>query len=192
MRRRFLATIIAIFAWTSLPGAQSLADVARTEEARRKAVKAVEKAPAKVYTNDDLRGVPSIAATPAAGGSAADADAAADADTDAEAADEAEPEATDDGTPRDEKFWRERITAARDALARNKVLADALQSRINALNADFVNTDDPAQREVVEANRATALAELDRMNKEIETQTRAIAGIEEEARKAGVPPGWLR
>ena len=30
------------------------------------------------------------------------------------------------------------------------------------------------------------------MKKEIAEQTKAISDIEEEARKAGVPPGWLR
>jgi len=34
--------------------------------------------------------------------------------------------------------------------------------------------------------------ELERLKKEIQQQTKAIADIEEEARRAGVPPGWLR
>ena len=57
---------------------------------------------------------------------------------------------------------------------------------------DFVNRDDPAQRAKLEADRKTALAELERVKKELETQTKGIAAIEEEARRAGVPAGWLR
>ena len=92
----------------------------------------------------------------------------------------------------DQAYWNERITAARAALDRSKVFADALQSRINALTTDFVNRDDPAQRAVIEADRKTALTELDRVRKDIETQQKAIATIEDEARRAGVPSGWLR
>jgi hypothetical protein len=55
-----------------------------------------------------------------------------------------------------------------------------------------VNRDDPAQRAVIADNRQKSLAELDRVKSEIEKNKKAIADIEEEARRAGVPPGWLR
>jgi hypothetical protein len=69
---------------------------------------------------------------------------------------------------------------------------EALQSRINALSTDFVNRDDPYQRAKVAEDRQKALAELERVKGDIEKANKAIADIEEEARKAGVPPGWLR
>jgi hypothetical protein len=37
-----------------------------------------------------------------------------------------------------------------------------------------------------------AVAELQRVQGEIEQSKKDIAGIEEDARKAGVPPGWIR
>ena len=40
--------------------------------------------------------------------------------------------------------------------------------------------------------RQKALAELDRMKKAAAADAKAIADLEEEARRAGVPPGWLR
>jgi hypothetical protein len=184
-------------------GAQGLADVARAEEARRKSVKA----PSKTYTNDDLKGdnngatiaspsaasgsadAPATSATPAQGAKPASATAAKpDAAKDAAAKDESKK----DEPKKDEKYWRDRINAAQQAMARNKVLVDALQSRVNALNTDFVNTDDPAQRAVVEQNRKTALAEMDRVKKDIDTRSKEITAIQEEARKANVPSGWLR
>ena len=61
------------------------------------------------------------------------------------------------------------------------MFADSLQSRINALTTDFVNRDDPAQRAKIEADRKAALAELERVKKELDEQTKAIAAIEEEA-----------
>jgi len=186
--------VTILLACAAVSGAQGLADVARAEEARRKTVRV----PSKTYTNDDLKGdnngatvaspAPSTAtstpaATPAQAGKPAPPAAKPDAAKDA--ASEEEPK-------KDEKYWRDRITAAQQAMARNKVLVDALQSRVNALNTDFVNTDDPAQRAVVEQNRKTALAEMDRVKKDIDTRTKEITAIQEEARKANVPAGWLR
>jgi hypothetical protein len=178
------AGLLALLSWPSLVRAQSLGDVARTEEARRKLVKQ----PAKVYTNDDLKrgggdSTPEPTAQPAASTKPAGASGSVTPKP-------GEPAA--DGSKKDEKYWKDRITSTRDALAHDKVLIDALQSRVNALMTDFVNTSDPAQRAVIEGNRRTALAELDRLNKDVDTQTKAIAAIEEEARKASVPAGWLR
>jgi hypothetical protein len=69
---------------------------------------------------------------------------------------------------------------------------DSLQSRINALQTDFVNRDDPAQRAKIEGDRKAALAELERVKKELDENTKKITAIEDEARRAGVPAGWLR
>jgi hypothetical protein len=72
------------------------------------------------------------------------------------------------------------------------VFAEALQSRINALSADFAARDDPAQRAQIADDRQKALEELERVKTDIETSRKTVADIEEEARRAGVPPGWLR
>ena len=77
-------------------------------------------------------------------------------------------------------------------LERDQNYADAMQTRINALTTDFVNRDDPAQRSVVERDRQKSIAELARLKKSIVDGKKAIADLEEEARRAGAPPGWLR
>jgi hypothetical protein len=71
-------------------------------------------------------------------------------------------------------------------------LSEALQSRINALTTDFVNRDDPAQRNAIAAERQKALAELDRLKQEIVDHQKAISAIQDDARRAGVPAGWVR
>jgi hypothetical protein len=206
-KKALFVGLLAVLAWSSLGMAQSLADVARAEEARRKAVRR----PAKVYTNDDLKGAgvqdstPPVPdqpanAVPAAGAGPVGANAGATPKpsqpaakaSDAKASDAKASDAKASDAKKDEKYWRDRIASIRDALTQDKVLQAALQSRINALNTDFVNTSDPAQRSVVDGNRRTALAELDRMSKDIDKQTKAITDIQEEARKASVPAGWLR
>jgi hypothetical protein len=178
-----LACSSSAFAQSTPSSSRPLADVARQEEARRKEVRK----PAKVYTNDDLRpdisaGVPpppsTTIETPSSNSTPSNTTPAAPGAAAAPAADQA--------------FWQGRIKAAREQQQRLQIFADSLQSRINALNTDFVNRDDPAQRAKIDDDRRTALAELERVKKELDAQAKAITDIEEEARRAGVPAGWLR
>ena len=168
--------------------AQSLGELAKREEARRKAIKA----PGKVLSNDTIRSTvpPSApAAPPVAPAQQAPAPSTPGAAASGGAAEKPKPEVD---RKAQEAAWRQRITLARDSLQRSQIFAEALQSRINGLTADFTSRDDPAQRAVVANDRQKALAELDRVRNDITQQTKAIADIQEEARRAGVPPGWLR
>lgn len=198
-RRPFLIAVAALLIATTAVSAQSLADLARREEERRKAIKT----PAKVYTNDDLRRLAAPGttvtvevppATPAdATGPAQAAPAPPPAATPAAEAPPAGPPAAAAASgAKDEKYWRGRIADARLQLDRNKGYAEAMQSRINGLTTDFSARDDFAQRAVIGANRQKALAELDRLNKEATADTKRITDIQEEARRAGVPAGWVR
>jgi hypothetical protein len=172
----------------SLASAQTLGDVAKREDARRKQVKT----PAKVYTNEDLRGADAGAAAPAPASPAT----ATSAPPPPEPAAGAQPKDTDkaaaDDPKKTEAYWKDRLAKARADLDRAKTFADALQSRINALTTDFAARSDPAQRAQIGSDRQKALAELDRVKKEIEANTKAIADMQEEARKTGVPAGWVR
>lgn len=190
--RRFVVPCLAVmlYAVPALASAQSLADVARASAASRKD----QPKGGKVYTNDNLRAdiTPS---TPVAPGSTPAAPAAVDGATpppDAAAAPGGAVTDARDERAKDEAAWRQRMTTARQALDRSTSFAAALQSQINALTMDFVNRDDPAQRAQIEQQRVKAVAELERTQRETESNKKAIAAIEEEARKAGVPAGWLR
>lgn len=162
-------------------GGQSLADVARREAARRKTIKA----PAKVLTNKDLGTVPA-----APEGAATSAPAAMPSSL-AEAA-SAEERPAEQGPARDKAYWSKRMKDVQNKLDRDQVLAAALQSRISALTADFTSHDDPAQRAQIAQDRDKALAEFNRLQQGVEDDKKAIADLLEEARRAGVPPGWLR
>jgi hypothetical protein len=187
--------IVALFlACDAAVVAQGLGDVAKREAERRKAVGT----PGKVYTNDNLRtdAPPTSAAATTPQGTTAPA---APAQAPAAAAAVQTPGSQPTGTaassepgPTTEDAWRKRITAARDALSRAQVFAEALQSRINALTTDFANRDDPAQRNAIAAERQKALAELDRVKQEIVDHQKGISAIQDEARRAGVPAGWVR
>jgi hypothetical protein len=182
--------------------AQALADVAKAEAARRKAQ---GKTSAKTYTNEDLKKDGSSAPAPAPAGDASGTPAAPASAGPAQtgSAAPASKPATTAGTPekpappsadppKDEKYWRNRITDARTALQRSQAFVDALQSHINGLYTEFVAMGDPIQRATIEKRRNEAIAEQDRVKADIVQQTKAIASIEEEARRASVPSGWLR
>lgn len=177
---------LALLATTGVLLGQSLADVARKEQERRKSVKATS----KVYTNEDLHGS-ATGSTVAAPPSAATAGAKPAPEPAAAAKPASEPP-TPAEPVKDEAYWRGRITAVRAAIERNEVYRDALQSRLNALATDFVNRDDPIQRAAIAVDRQKALAEFERVQQDIQRQNSEIAAIEEEARRAAVPPGWLR
>ena len=188
--KRFIAiTAVVGLCFAALASAQTttkpLADVAKDEEARRKTVTKST----KVYTNSNLRsdisvGVP-LPSTPAATDKPANA---SPSNTTPKAPGAALPP----GAAKDQAYWADRIKAARATVDRTQIFADSLQSRINALLTDFVNRDDPAQKAKIETDRKAALAELERVKLELDQQRKAITAIEDEARRAGVPAGWLR
>jgi hypothetical protein len=190
LSRRLLGLAMAMAVPAAVLQAQSpLGEIARKEQERRKAVAA----PGKVYTNETLRVPPLPPLDP-------DAPERAPAPADPATAAERVPAGTDapaageDGetAARGEAYWRARVQEQRDALRRAEMFAEALQTRINALTADFTARDDPAQRDLIALDRQRTLAELDRLREEIAAQAKAIAATEEDARRAGVPPGWLR
>ena len=195
-------SLVAVFLLGgTLARAQSLADVAKKEGERRKATPA----PSKVYTNDDLKKYPTPAPATAEGQPPASAsgapgvpappgapntpDATKPADP-SKPADPPKPAAQEE--KKDEAYWKGVITAAQSKLERDESFLEALQSRVNSLTNDFYSRDDPAQRSVIETQRIKALGEMDRLKQEIADDKATIAKIQEDARKEGVPPGWLR
>ena len=104
-----------------------------------------------------------------------------------------EPTADSDHTrDKNEAWWRQRLGQVREDLRRSEILAGALQTHINALSSEFASLGDSHQRARIAAERQKVVAELDRVRVDAGLQKKRITEIEEEARRAGVPPGWLR
>lgn len=160
-----------------------LGEVARKEQERRKAAATSQ----RVLTNKDLpdAALRPVPAPPSGGAEAAPLDQPP-------ALPAPDPDTKDDEEEKDEAWWRARIAQATDGVRRNDILLEALQSRVNALATDFVSRDDPYQRARIADDRQKALAEMERVRTETESLKKQIEDIEEEARRAGVPPGWLR
>lgn len=196
MRNTPWLAAVLVLTVTTVAAAQGLADVARAEQERRKvAAKAT-----KVYTNDSLKVEPppsqpvvpaSTASTPPQAVGAATPQATTPA-AEATAATAVAVSDSKSALPVGEVAWRARASELRGAVVRQQILADALQSRINALRTDFVNRDDPAQRAVIETDRGKALTELERVRKDLKAAEQSVKDLDEQARKQGVPAGWLR
>ena len=196
MRRHTLPGSVVVFAiavgLSASPAAsgQTLGEVAKKEADRRKA----QPQTGKVYTNKDL---PASAQKPATANPSTETPAQTPTDpvaaaTEQKAEDGKAPGDKPQGDQKDQAYWKNRMATAREELRRSEMFAEALQTRVNTLNKDFSSRDNPAQRSAIGADRTEALNELTRVKQDVERGKKQIADIEEEARKAGVPPGWVR
>lgn len=169
--------------------AQSLADIARKEEERRKAMgKATATKQGKVYTNDNLNPDFTVPVPPAPPPPAAGASGATGAATDKTAKPaEAGSEATG-GNPdikpinindRGEKYWRDRSAALRGAM-------DGARARINAMQGRMTLVgNDPSEAQVTRKLLESAQAELASLQTEWDN-------FEALAKQQNVPDAWIR
>lgn len=196
MKRHTLPGSVVVFAiavgLSGSPAAsgQTLGEVAKKESERRKA----QPQTGKVYTNKDL---PASAQKPATANPSTETPAQTPTDpvaaaTEQKAEDGKAPGDKPQGDQKDQAYWKNRMATAREELRRSEMFAEALQTRVNTLNKDFNSRDNPAQRSAIGADRTEALNELTRVKQDVERGKKQIVDIEEEARKAGVPPGWVR
>jgi hypothetical protein len=213
--RRIISSVVGmgvvLMAVTAV-SAQSLADIAKRDNDRRKNVKH----PAKVITNDDVQDtkpiVPMTAEAEAANASAAAAHPGAEPainsdrpndppatgsapppSAQAPAAAPADDKAKQGGMVKagDEAGWRARMQAARDAVSRTQLQLDSMRSRASQYTAASAAASDD-QRAGVQAKQQQALQEYDRLRTDLTRFQKALSDLESEASRAGVPPGWLR
>ena len=123
-----------LVAGVAASSAQSLADVARKEEARRQKIAK----PSKVYTDDDVQKY-----APVTPGAQAAATTVTALDANGKPVGQ---QAAAEGLPADEAGWRARLQNARDGLDRDKLLLSALeqQARSAARRAGTPEGDEPA------------------------------------------------
>lgn len=165
-----LVTLILSAGWVS---AQSLAEVAKKEKERRDANQAEAK---RVITDRELTGsyggLPTArpAATSAAEGTTEDTGEAAQED-------EGEGEVEDETQTRE--YWQNRVNGAKEKIAR-------LESEIAA--EDWGE----GQRFGVDPMGQNNLARRQQKEQELQAARAELEAIRAEARRAGVPPGWVR
>lgn len=140
--------------------------------------------PAPVYTEEDLKKagghVNKLEASPGAGRS------------------ESEGGQTSEGNEEQdrEREWRERFAARRQEIASVEAKVKELEAKLAALNLDA----DPNAPDLMDPNRLqkreaaiqAATADLEKAREEVARLRRELSALEDEARRAHVPPGWTR
>ncbi len=173
---RILFFILAALTVAIPASAQSLAEIAAKEAARRAAIKA----PARVLTEKDLPADKTVVAkaprTPDVGGSAVSS-----------------PETTTktDDNGHDERWWNARAQPLLRKLNAATAKLRAATARAEAIAVDVARSGSGPRTAMMRKAERTA-AEVDRYAAEVANTRRALADLEEEARKAGALPGWLR
>jgi chromosome segregation ATPase len=90
--------------------------------------------------------------------------------------------------------WRGRATALRDAITGAEKSIPEIEDRIAGLRNDRnpTNLMDPNREQNRQAEIAKAQADLESVRAGLERSRQALADLEEEARRKGIPSGWLR
>jgi hypothetical protein len=91
-------------------------------------------------------------------------------------------------------LWATRASAARDLVAEAEGKIAAIEGRITALRNDMEpgREMEPFRLQRIEADIAKAMAELEQARKELAKAQAAQEELFQEARRLGVPSGWLR
>ena len=171
--KRITAALILLLA-AGAAGAQQTDKDKEQEKDRQKPP------PAKVYTNDDLKHHSSSPPAPKG------APAAPPASTSTRPTDPRSPE---------EIAWHTRAQRAREVVRAAERDAAEAQRKVNGLVVDanpMERTSDPYRQQSLEAQRAKAADDLKKAQAALDAANKAWEALQEEARRANVPPGWLR
>jgi hypothetical protein len=181
-RARVVAGAVALLLAAPLIAAgQGLGDASKKEKARREQAKAPK---AKTYTQEDLAILPPIANVPDSASGEPATPAATGEPTATERASDAEERARQN----DETMWRGRVNQARARVERARQAYQKLAGMNLVPGYEYQDERGRtviASIEQLQGMTAAAKAELDAAEK-------ALADLLEEARRANVPPGWLR
>lgn len=191
-----LALLVLLLAAPAFSRAQSLGEAAKKEQEKQEKKKKSGKPPAtvKVYTDEDLkkaRESESGAVTVLPENGNLEAGSASSGDDDEVVSGEGRPVG---GRRRTETYWRDRATRARTAVEEADAKVKDLEARVAAIRNDMnpVNTQDPNRLQSRDRELREAIDALDAARLSADAARKALSDLEEEARRAGALPGWLR
>jgi hypothetical protein len=162
---QLVAVIAEILRWLSAPPV-SLADAAWREAVRREIVGRSVTA----YTNATLAAVPETT----------------DVGREAPAPPVPSPEELSEAT------WRRRVRQLVEAIEQNRRLVSEAEAHLALLESQAVSRDDPAQQALLRQQAREARESLSALLRKVAAGDRALAALLDEARRLGIPPGWLR
>lgn len=193
-RSRLAAGLVVGFAallasgWVSMAGAQDLAALARKEKARRAAVPK----PARVLTEEDVR-----ATAPDAPSPTPDADAELTPVPAASTIESPFGETPAVREEREKRQWKERAEVARDAVVQAEARLAQMEKDFVTLRSDLTQVSaaeaqDPMRLQKREQKIAESYEAIEAHKRVLAEARKAWTQLQEDARRKGVPPGWLR
>ena len=201
MSQRITSAVLALLlAAPGLGSAQSLGEVAKREQEKQEKKKKDKGGKAagevKVYTEEDLKKarestagnltiLPDTGAAGASVSSSSEEAAALARET---------MRGGDGALPADESGWRARAADRRNAVRVAESRVQTLEAQVAGLRNDMTitNTQDPNRLQTQGRELADAQANLESAKRELDAARQALAGLEDEARRAGAMPGWVR
>ena len=163
-----------------------VADAARKARSEQKTAPK----PKKVFTNDDIPSAPAPAATPAA----APADAAGKPDGKAQVDDKSGKKELDpEDDPKQAAYWQKRSRTLRNKLSTAEQELDVLQRELSKDELQYYP--DPQKAMQQQYNRSDInekRARVDAKKSEVESLKQQVSDLEDNVRKAGGDPGWVR
>jgi len=160
-----------------------VADAARKARAEQKK----EPKPKKVFTNDDIPSAPTTTPTPAPS-----AKEQAGGTQSAEAISEKKEE-TGEEKKKGEAYWRKRFSEVHQKIAHTQQELDILQKELNKDQVQYYTDPQKAllqQHDRSDINEKTA--KVDAKKKELDALHQKLSDMEDELRKSGGDPGWVR
>ena len=164
--------------------AVSLGDLARQLKSRR----ASERKPTKVYTNDNLPTGPATS-----GVSVAAQMSLATEEPRAEEAESAEGSTGESSGAHNEKYYRKTMSELRSRLEIHKRELAVLEQRLAQSTMQFYpDPNKTLQQEYSRSDITKLQQDLEKKKQEIAADEQAIGDLQEQLRREGAPPGWLR
>lgn len=173
---------------TALHG-QSVVDLARTARARTQ-----EGKEGKVFTNENVAtsipapAAPSAPETPRAAGQPVAPTAPAAGGAATTPAQPTEPSQADL-----EKEYRGKFAKLREEMSFEEQKLDVMQRELNLMQTQFyANPQDTLTQEYTRSNINQRMQEIEQQKGKVEKAKQAVADLEEELRRKGLPAGWAR
>ncbi len=185
-----LLPVAFFFAIISAAQSQSLADLAKKEKERRAEITGnkviTEKEAAKYRIS-----VPEPATPDKPSGDTDSPKPEGESATTAQA-DKADPDEPTDFEGRTESFWRETMTGARQKVKDLTNEANVIQLSIADLQNKFYSMDNGFSRETIQRELQKTYYMQDLNKENLKKAEAALQDLENEARKSGALPGWIR
>lgn len=181
--------ILIFFVAVSFADDSALVKAAKREKARRAKVKSE-----KTFTNKDIEDFKAKNKDTEAVVEGENQGEQTGEQTEAEPAEgeTTEPQA-EENKGNDEKYWKDRYTDVADNLKEAEERLQNLQEEMNGLRiAYYAEQDGVAGRPKINSEIEKQFDEIEAAKKQVEESKQALENLEEEARKAGAPPGWVR